>query len=221
MQPFEPLLERATELAATWHSGTFRKGQWGAPVYTTEDGRAAPVPVFSHLTAVALTVQRAGWPADVVAAAFLHDILEDPNRDGERMTRETLAAHMDEELVTLVQHVTEDGYDESGQKRPWRTRKEAYIAHLEQAPDEAVAISLADKLHNLWTMSQSLEAGLPLFEGGDNFTALSAGPAEQQWFFHAMLRATMGHSDQRLHSLRAQLTQELDRFEQLAFTQPT
>ena len=190
-------------------------------MYTTEEGPPAPVPVFSHLTAVALTVQRAGWPAEVVAAAFLHDILEDPNREGERMTRETLAAYVDEGVVTLVQHVTEDGYDESGQKRPWRTRKEAYIAHLEQAPDEAVAISLADKLHNLWTMNQSLDAGLPLFEGGDNFTALSAGPAEQQWFFHALLQATMGHSDQRLKPLRAQLRQELDRFEQLSFAQPT
>jgi hypothetical protein len=156
-----------------------------------------------------------------VAAALLHDILEDPNREGERMTRKTLVAHIDEEVARLVQHVTEDGYDESGQKRPWRTRKEAYLAHLKQAPDEAVAISLADKLHNLWTMNQSLEAGLPLFEGGDNVTALSAGPTEQHWFFCAMLQATVGHSDQRLHSLRAQLTQELDRFEKLAFAQST
>jgi len=190
-------------------------------VYTTEDGQAAPAPVFSHLTAVALTIQRAGWPPEVVAAAFLHDILEDPNREGARMTRETLAAHVDEEVVTLVQHVTEDGYDASGQKRPWRTRKEAYIAHLEQAPDEAVAISLADKLHNLWTMNQSLDAGLPLFEGGDNVTALSAGPTEQHWFFHALLQATVRHSDPRLKALRVQLRQELDRFEQLAFAQPT
>lgn len=219
MSPFEPLLERAAELAATWHSGTYRKGQWRGPVYTAEDGHAAPVPVVSHLTAVALTVQRAGWPAVVVAAALLHDILEDPNRKGERMTRETLAMQVDGEVATLVDHVTEDGYDARGKKRPWRTRKETYVAHLEHAPDEAVAISLADKLHNLWTMNQALEAGLPLFEGSDRFTALSAGPAEQRWFFHAMLRATRGHRDQRLRPLREQLVQELDRFERLAFAQ--
>lgn len=221
MQPFDPVLERATELAATWHSGTYRKGQWRAPVYESEKGRAAPVPVFSHLTAVALTVQRAKWPAVVVAAAFLHDILEDANRRGERMKPETLAARMNDEVATLVQHVTEDSYDASGQKRPWRTRKEAYIAHLKEAPDEAVAISLADKLHNLWTMNQSLDAGLPLFKGGDDFIALSAGPEEQQWFFQSMLRATAEHRDTRLAALRDQLTQEVARFERLAFPQST
>ena len=33
-------------------------------------------------------------------------------------------------------------------KPPWRERKERYLEHLEEAPDDALRVSLADKVHN-------------------------------------------------------------------------
>jgi len=212
MIPFDPLLERAIELASAWHSGTLRKGRWRDPAYNQADGTGAGVPVMAHLTTVALTVQRAGWPSPVVASAFLHDILEDPNQEGARMQPETLVDRMGTEVAALVEAVTEEMYDSGGRKRPWRARKEEYIEHLSSAPAEAVAISLADKLHNLWTINQSLEAGLPVFGGGAGHRGLSAGPAEQVWFFEALLVATADHTDERLEPIRRQLNEELERF---------
>jgi hypothetical protein len=43
----------------------------------------------------------------------------------------------------------------------------------------------------------------------------SGGPAEQRWFYRAVLEATAPHDDPRLAPLRARLEVEYDRFEHL------
>jgi hypothetical protein len=80
---------------------------------------------------------------------------------------------------------------------------------------EAMAVSLADKLHNLWTMNQSLEQGDDIFAHGPNRRGLSAGPEQQRWFHRAVLNASSEHSDDRLAPLQARLEQEIERFEAL------
>ena len=213
---FNPLIEQAIELAAQWHLGTYRKQRWREPAFEVPEEDVLQVPVMAHLAATALTVQRAGWSDPAVAAAFLHDALEDQNRYGERLRRERLRTLMGAQVATLVEHVTEHRYDAQGEVRPWRERKERYLEHLEaEAPDEAVAISLADKLHNLWTMNQSLESGLDLFAPRQG-RALSAGPQEQHWFYRAVLEASEGRPDARLTPQRRALEDELQRFERLS-----
>jgi (p)ppGpp synthase/HD superfamily hydrolase len=100
---FSPLVERAIEVAAEWHAGTFRKGRWTAPCVEPTDGTPAQVPAMAHVTTVALTVQRAGWTDAAVAAAFLHDALEDANRYDQSLAREALAAIVGEEVVRIVE----------------------------------------------------------------------------------------------------------------------
>ena len=41
-------------------------------------------------------------------------------------------------------------------KPPWRERKQRYLAHLEHASDEALRVSLADKLHNVRSINRDL-----------------------------------------------------------------
>src|SRR5207249_758189 len=43
-------------------------------------------------------------------------------------------------------------------KAPWRERKTAYLAHLASAPDEALLVIVADKLHNARSIATDLEA---------------------------------------------------------------
>ena len=217
MEPiFSPLIEQAVELAAQWHEGTYRKGTWRAPAFEVpEEAALGRVPMMVHVTAVAMTVQRAGFGEAAVAAAFLHDVLEDANRYGAVMRRSVLADRMGEEVVAIVATVTEQKRDATGAPRGWRARKEGYLAQLRAGTPEAAAVSLADKLHNLWSMNESVSRGIDVFTSAPGRRALSAGPAEQRWFYHAVLEATAPHDDPRLGTLRYRLTDEIERFEGL------
>lgn len=42
-------------------------------------------------------------------------------------------------------------------KPPRRERKQAYLEHLESAPDEVLRVSLADKLHNIRAITLDYE----------------------------------------------------------------
>ncbi len=213
--PLPALLERAIELAAEWHEGTYRKGRWRSEPFDPPPEVLLRVPVMAHVTAVALAVQRAGWPDEAVAAAFLHDVLEDRNRFGDAMPREMLTAEVGEAVARLVDVVSEPKRDAAGVPLRWRDRKDAYLVQIEQGPDEAVAISLADKLHNAWTMNESMAAGVDLFTDAPGRRALSEGPTAQVWFFRSVLAVTSVREDRRLAPLRAQLGQEVARFEVL------
>jgi hypothetical protein len=175
---------------------------------------------MAHLTAVALTVQRAGWDDETVAAAFLHDALEDDNRFEHVMTAERLAVLVGEAVTERVRGVTEPKRDADGRSLPWRVRKEAYVETLRRASPEAVAISLADKLHNAWTMNQALEAGVDIFADGPGphgpHRGLSAGPADQLWFFRTVLETSEAFGAPRLDPMRERLRREVERFQRLA-----
>ena len=213
---FSPLIERAVELAAEWHDGTYRKSRWRAEAFEVPGDAALRVPVIAHVTAVAMTVQRAGWDEATVAAAFLHDAVEDANRHGAALEREVLAERLGDEVAARVMDVTEAKRDAAGRPRRWQERKEGYVAHLKTAPPESAAISLADKLHNLWTINEGLQRGLDVFASGSGRQGLSAGPERQRWFHRAVLDATRHHTDVRLDGLRARLAEEIERFERLA-----
>ncbi len=212
---FNPLLERAIELAAEWHDGTYRKGRWRAPAFALPGDAPVRVPAMAHLTTVALTVQRAWFDDETVAAAFLHDSIEDANRVGARLRREVLEQTMGARVTALVLHVTEPKYDDAGAPLRWQDRKDAYLATIGAAPLEAAAISLADKLHNLWTTNEGLFAGIDVFATGPGRIGLTSGPDKQRWFYRAVLAATVHHTDPRLDALRIALEDELARFDTL------
>ena len=212
MTLFSPLVEQAIETAAEWHDATWRKGRWRPPFVVSPSGEPSRVPTMAHLAAVALTVQRAGWDDETVAAAFLHDALEDPNRHGQRLARAALAERVGERVTALVEAVSEPQRDASGARLPWRARKEAYLGQLAAAPAQAAAVSLADKLHNAYAMASGLEAGVDIFTSAPGRVGLSAGADDQAWFFRAVLAATDAHDDPRLVPMRARLAQEVDRF---------
>ncbi len=212
---FSPLVERAIEVAAEWHDGTYRKGRWSDACVLDPEGAPARVPTMAHVTAVALIVERAGWSDAAVAAAFLHDALEDGNRYEQAFDRAALASLVGETVVGIVEAVSEPKRDETGALLPWRVRKETYLGRLQDGPPEAAAVSLADKLHNAFSMAASLEAGVDVFTSAPGRRALSAGPADQVWFFRAVLAATRLHDDARLDPMRARLEREIERFERL------
>lgn len=207
---FSPFVEHAIELSAQWHEGTYRKSSWREPAFEVPEGEEIQVPVMTHLAAVATIVQNAGWDDTVIAAAYLHDTIEDMNEHGQRLRRKQLRDAMGPEVAQLVARVSEQKVGDEGTLRSWRDRKEDYVADLRAGSPEAVAVSLADKIHNVWSMTQSLVNGEPIFD------VLSAGPDEQLWFHRAVLEASRVHDDSRLVPMRTRLEQEIDRLERHA-----
>jgi (p)ppGpp synthase/HD superfamily hydrolase len=204
---FSPLIEHAIELSAQWHDGTYRKSVWRDPAFEVPADQDIQIPVIAHLAAVASIVHRAGWDEVTVAAAYLHDTIEDMNQHGQRLRRKQLREAVGAEVAKLVAQVSEQKLDDDGEMRPWRARKDDYLEGIRTGPPEAVAISLADKIHNLWSINQSLEAEEDILD------VLSGDAEAQLWFHRAVLEASKEHDDERLAPMRERLQQEIERFE--------
>jgi len=204
---FSPLIEHAIELSAQWHDGTYHKSVWRDPAFEVPEGQDIQIPVMAHLAAVASIVHRAGWDEVTVAAAYLHDTIEDMNEHGQRLRRKQLREAVGAEVAKLVAQVSEQKLDEEGEMLPWRDRKEDYLTSLRDGSPEGAAISLADKIHNLWSINQSLESGENIL------TVLSGDREAQDWFHRAVLEASKAHDDSRLVPMRERLQQEIERFE--------
>ena len=208
-----PIIERAIELAAEWHDQTYRKGRWRPPAFETPAD--LQVPTMAHVTCVAATVARAGWPDTIIAAAYLHDALEDRNAQKAMLDERVIEEEVGVAVTELVLTVSENASQEVSKRSDWRTRKQAYLSQIIDGKAGAVAISLADKIHNLWTINQNIEAGIDPFETTDTRKGLSAGPESQLWFHTEVLQASREFDDLRLQAMRSQLYEEITRFELL------
>lgn len=119
------LLSRAFEVAADAHAGQRRK----------DDGSA----FISHPVAVARVLKNADFADHVIAAALLHDVVEDTE-----LSSGQVAARFGREVADLVEALSEDNEIED-----YEERKVAHRDRVEEAGYDAIAIYIADKLSNL------------------------------------------------------------------------
>ncbi len=157
-------LERAMRFAAQAHAGQLRK--------------SSETPYFEHVAAVALILDRGGFSEDVVIAGLLHDVVEDTPTSFEHV-----ASLFGATVSELVRHCSEVKTDAHGKKRPWIDRKRDHLAALVEAPTDARAIILADKLHNLISIELDLQDRRPVW------TQFSALREKVLWYYHATIDA--------------------------------
>ena len=127
MRPSILLVSEAADLAARRHNGMARKGRGNEPY-------------INHLAEVAniLAAVTDGADAELVAAGWLHDTVEDTDT-----TREELAQKFSERVAALVVEVTDD----MSLPKPQRQQKQ-----IEDAPHkspDAKLIKIADKISNI------------------------------------------------------------------------
>ena len=153
---------------------------FAAEMHREQARKGIPVPYLSHLLGVASLVLEYGGDEDQAIAALLHDTLEDCGTEhapaiGERFGPAVLA---------LVRACSDDEVPAGTEKRPWRVRKEGYLAHLDElgADHPALLVSAADKLHNARATRADLrQHGLSVW---DRFNR----PAEDQlWYYRSLV----------------------------------
>lgn len=154
--------EEALLLATRLHAGQPRKGK--------------DVPYITHLLAVASLVLEAGGGEDEAIAALLHDAIED---SGDKICLEDIRQRFGETVADIVDGCTDA---RTLPKPPWRGRKEAYIAHLGDAPASERLVAVADKLHNARTVLADYRA-----EGEAVWERFNGGREGTLWYYRALV----------------------------------
>ena len=171
--------DEALVLAARLHAGQTRKG--------------TGIPYIAHLLAVASIVLEQDGSEDEAIAALLHDAIED---QGGASTRQLIRERFGENVVEIVNGCTDA---ESMPKPPWRARKEAYIAHLADAPAPVRLVSAADKLHNARAILADYRAiGEALWE------RFNGGKEGTLWYYRSLVTVLR-------NAERTPLVEELER----------
>lgn len=122
------MIKKAAEFAAKAHEGAVRKG--------------SSIPYIVHPYEAAVIVSGLTSDPEVIAAALLHDVIEDAG-----ITYEYLLEQFGDRVAELVRGESED------KSQSWQERKQATICHMEHASREEKMICLGDKLSNLRSMA--------------------------------------------------------------------
>lgn len=125
------LMDRAIIFATRAHSGTYRKG-------TT-------IPYIVHPIEAASIVATMTDDPDMIAAAVLHDVVEDTDA-----TVEEIRFFFNEHIAKLVESESENKRKDLPPQETWMVRKMETLTFLrEEADREAKILALADKLSNM------------------------------------------------------------------------
>jgi (p)ppGpp synthase/HD superfamily hydrolase len=129
------LIARALAKATEAHAGQIRNGSGG-------------LPYIEHPRMVAATLATRGYDDTTLAAALLHDVVEDSDT-----TVEDLRAEFGDTVADLVAALSDDESIES-----YRERKDEHRGRVAAVDGDALAIYAADKLTNMTTLHAAIGA---------------------------------------------------------------
>lgn len=165
---FKEALAFATEL----HGAQFRKG--------------TRIPYLSHLLSVTAIVMKHEGSEEQCIAALLHDSVEDQGKNypgGPKALREHIRESYGEAVLEIVDDCTDA---DTHPKPPWRQRKEAYLRHLEAAPETSLLVSASDKLHNAICILEDYRLmGEQLWE---RFGEEANSSEAQLWYYRSLVQ---------------------------------
>ena len=134
-------IERAILYATETHKGAHRKGK---------DGKKAPFrPYILHPVEAMTIVAGLTDDEDVIAAAVLHDVVEDA-----KVPTEEIERIFGRRVRELVEKESEDKMPDLPPEESWKIRKQATIDHLPGLDRDAKLIALGDKLSNIREMER-------------------------------------------------------------------
>lgn len=161
------VFDRAIKFAVDAHAGQLRK-----------DGST----YILHPMEVAAIAGTMTQDPDVLAAAVLHDTVEDT-----AVTADDILAAFGPRVAEFVAHDTEDKHPEMDSRVSWRLRKEESLAALkENGSREAQILWVADKVSNMRVLARDYAVlGEKVF---DRFN--ETDPKQQRWYHATVLAYT-------------------------------
>lgn len=133
------------------------------------------IPYMGHLMEVAGIVQSNGGDEITVAAALLHDAIEDQGVKAREQIRDTFG----QDVLDIVEACTES---DTLPRPPWRERKLAYLKLIENASVRVLLVIIADKLQNGRALLRRLK-----LEGAEGWGY--PGREEKLWYTQSLLDA--------------------------------
>jgi (p)ppGpp synthase/HD superfamily hydrolase len=149
---------------------------YAVEVHSRQARKGTKIPYVTHLFSVCSLVLEDGGDENAAIAALLHDGPED---QGGQPILDEIRRRFGDEVASFVDGLTDTLLDP---KPPWRTRKQGYLAKLEDESPLVLRISLADKLHNL----RSIAVDLGVL-GEDLWHRFNADRDSQAWYYRALL----------------------------------
>ena len=152
------IIEKATRIAVEAHEGQRRKGD--------------DLPFIIHPFMVALKLAKYNFPDKVIAAALAHDILEETKYPEEELRKE-----LGNEVAEIVKAVTNENIPD------WEEKKKKYVESVRKSSEDAKAVSVADKIHNLESLLIAYAE-----QGPAVWKKFNRGKEQKMWFENKVLK---------------------------------
>lgn len=160
-------LDRAIVFAVRAHQNTERRGK-GFPY------------IVHPLEALAIVATLTS-DQELLAAAVLHDVVEDTG-----VTLEDLRREFGERVAFLVEKESDKFIEGLSEEDSWRIRKQAAIDRIAEAPREAKMVAMGDKLSNMRAIARDYDAlGDKLW---DRFHA-PGGRIDHEWHYRGLAQS--------------------------------
>ncbi|MBY0062033.1 MULTISPECIES: HD domain-containing protein [Priestia] len=177
------IIKEARKYAEDAHGGQMRK--------------LSDKPYIVHPINVGDILEKAGFSKEVIAAAYLHDAVEDTN-----VTLKEIGQKFGLEVAEIVEAHTED------KSKSWEERKQHTIQTVKTASLEVKALIVADKLDNLRSLKESYDQ-----QGDTIWNSFKRGFEKQKWYYESISKyAEKGLKPSQIPSFFDTYKQEVNDF---------
>lgn len=162
--------EKAKYFAINAHLGQIRKNE-------------PDKPMIMHPISVGMLLESYGYDDYVVAAGYLHDVVEDTN-----YTIEDIEENFGSRVSSLVK-----GASEPDKSLSWEERKKHTIEQTKTLPLENKLVICADKINNLEDLMIKFQKN-----GKRDFSAFKRGEDKQKWYYTNIYNSLIYNEDENL-----------------------
>ena len=170
-------VENAIAIAARAHSGQTRK--------------QSNTPYILHPQQVATLVMQNGGTLEQIAAAWLHDVIEDCGADYAL----PIEFSCGRKVLNLVQACSDCMPVTGEAKAPWQDRKNFYIDGIKNHPRDALLIIACDKLANITDSVEGLK------RGEDVMSLFNCTRDQTLWYYCAVFKQLELYGDAKVQAV--------------------
>ena len=180
------IVDRALRLAVEGHEGTVRKG--------------TNVPYIVHPMEAMIIVSTMTDDQELMAAALLHDAVEDTG-----ITLDDIRRELGPRVAALVDSETDREVEGLSHVESWQHRKQAAVDRLASASRDVQMVALGDKLSNMRAMARHLQ------EQGDRLWQRfnEKDPARHAWYYRQLVASLALLSDTAAYREFADLVEQV------------